>query len=98
MAVPIVLGECRCKKWWSDFDRWCCRWPVACQLANARPPARTTLANPSQSYRVAKTDYVVLNRGEVEAVIVNNAAVDDGKLPGHQVGTGYRLAQTWWGK
>ncbi|MGC6463272.1 MAG: hypothetical protein ACON32_15885, partial [Pirellulaceae bacterium] len=52
----------------------------------AQAPAKTTLANRSQSYRVAKTDYVVLNRGEVEAVIVNNAAVDDGKLPGHRGG------------
>ncbi|MEC7598278.1 MAG: hypothetical protein VX936_07850, partial [Planctomycetota bacterium] len=63
---------------------------VGLLLANsptlAQAPARTTLANPSQSYRVAKTDYVVLNRGEVEAVIVNNAAVDDGKLPGHRGG------------
>ena len=52
----------------------------------AQAPAKTTLANPSQTYRVAKTDYVVLNRGEVEAVIINNAAVDDGKLPGHRSG------------
>ncbi|MEC8159538.1 MAG: hypothetical protein VX111_00260 [Planctomycetota bacterium] len=52
----------------------------------AQAPAKTTLENPSQSYRVAKTDYVVLNRGEVEAVIVNNAAVDDRKLPGHRGG------------
>ena len=63
---------------------------VGLLLANsptlAQAPARTTLANRSQSYRVAKTDYVVLNRGEVEAVIVNNAAVDDGKLLGHRGG------------
>jgi hypothetical protein len=50
------------------------------------PPARTTLSNPAIRYRVPEKPYVVLRRGDVEAVIVDNRAVDDAVLPGHRAG------------
>jgi hypothetical protein len=52
----------------------------------AEPPRRTTLSDPALRYRVPKKPYVVLKRGGVEAVIVNNEAVDDAVLPGHRAG------------
>lgn len=47
---------------------------------------RTTLANEAQPFRSSKSDYMILRRGGVEAVVVNNAAVDDSILPGHRAG------------
>jgi len=37
-------------------------------------------------YTVGDNDYIVLQRGDIEMVIVNNEAVDDEKLPGHRGG------------
>src|SRR5262245_34946887 len=50
------------------------------------PPARTTLSDPKIRFRVAEKPYVILKRGGIEAVIVNNEAVDDAVLPGHRAG------------
>ncbi|HUT95459.1 MAG TPA: hypothetical protein VMY37_38750 [Thermoguttaceae bacterium] len=50
----------------------------------AEPPKRTTLSDPSIHYRVPDQPYVVLERGGVEAVVVDNRAVDDDVLPGHR--------------
>jgi hypothetical protein len=50
------------------------------------PPARTTLSDPAIEYRVPERPYVVLRRGQVEAVIVDNRPVDDQVLPGHRGG------------
>src|SRR5262245_2379057 len=47
---------------------------------------RTTLSNPALKYRVPDKPYVVLKRGGVEAVIVNNEAVKDAVLPDHRAG------------
>ncbi len=52
----------------------------------AEPPKRTTLSDPSIDYRVPEKPYVVLRRGDVEAVVVDNRAVDDEVLPGHRAG------------
>ena len=49
-------------------------------------PKRTTLSDAGIKYHVPKKPYVVLKRGEVEAVLVNNQAVDDKILPKHRAG------------
>ena len=46
----------------------------------------TTLTDPKLHYTVPAAHYVVLKRGDIEAVIVDNAAVDDATLPGHRAG------------
>lgn len=56
-------------------------------LQAAEPsPARTTLSNPDLKFTVPETGYTVLKRGPIEAVIVDNRAVDDAVLPGHKAG------------
>jgi hypothetical protein len=50
------------------------------------PPARTTLSNASIAFAAPDRPYVVLRRGAIEAVVVNNRAVDDAVLPGHRAG------------
>ena len=52
----------------------------------AEEPGRTTLSVPSIRYTVPEEPYVVLARGDVEAVVVDNRAVDDDLLPGHRAG------------
>jgi len=51
-----------------------------------RVPGLTTLSNPSIRYEVPANPYVVLRRGDIEAIIVGNRAVDDEVLPGHRAG------------
>jgi len=58
---------------------------VVASLAG-EPPKRTTLSDPSIPFRVPDRPYVVLARGDVEAVVVDNRAVDDDVLPGHRAG------------
>jgi hypothetical protein len=55
-------------------------------LAAERLPKRTTLSDPSIDYRVPDKPYVVLKRADVEAVVVDNRAVDDDVLPAHRAG------------
>jgi CubicO group peptidase (beta-lactamase class C family) len=50
------------------------------------PPGRTSLSDPGVLYTVPDKGYVVLRRGEIEAVIADNRAVDDEVLPGHRAG------------
>ena len=57
-------------------------------LAAAEPGARTSLANPQIKFTVPEKPYVVLKRGELEVVVVDNRAVDDAVLPGHRAGYG----------
>lgn len=52
----------------------------------AQPPARTSLSDPGIHYTVPVKPYVVLRRGPVEAVVVDNRAIDDAVLPGHRAG------------
>lgn len=49
-------------------------------------PGRTTLSNPAIRYEVPKQHYAVLKRGDVRAVVVDNAAVADDVLPAHRAG------------
>ena len=49
-------------------------------------PGVTSLTNDKVKYRVPDEHYVVLKRGPVTAVIVDNAAVDVPLLPGHRSG------------
>jgi len=50
------------------------------------PPARTTLSDPSIRYSVSASPYAVLCRGAIEAMVVDNSAVDNSALPGHRAG------------
>lgn len=61
-------------------------YPQATPRVDAQETPRTTLANESQSYQKSPYDYVVLKRGGVEAIVVNNAPVDNAVLPGHRGG------------
>lgn len=55
-------------------------------LAPAAPPALTSLSDPKVKYEVPKKPYVVLKHGNLEAVVVDNQAVDDDVLKKHKVG------------
>ena len=50
--------------------------------------ALTSLSDPAVRYTVPDDGYVVLRRGPVEAVVVDNRAVDDAVLKGHRAGYG----------
>jgi hypothetical protein len=52
----------------------------------AEEPGRTTLSVPSTRFTVPEEPYVVLARGAVEAIVVDNRAVDDAVLRGHRAG------------
>ena len=52
----------------------------------AEPPRLTTLSDPRIRFSVPDSSYVLLGRGDVQAVVVNNDAVDDGVLNGHRAG------------
>ncbi|MCP4728837.1 MAG: hypothetical protein GY872_02065 [Roseibacillus sp.] len=49
-------------------------------------PRLTSLSDKSVSYKRAENPYVVIKRGDVEAVIVDNRPVDDEVLPKHRAG------------
>lgn len=56
-------------------------------IASAKEPrALTSLSDKSIQYTAANKPYVVLTRGDVTAVVVDNRAVDDRILPGHRAG------------
>ncbi|HEY7118962.1 MAG TPA: hypothetical protein VH475_20395 [Tepidisphaeraceae bacterium] len=50
----------------------------------AHAGAQTTLSDPSIRFTVPTSPYVVLKRGPIEAVIVDNRAVNDSVLKGHR--------------
>lgn len=54
--------------------------------AHADLPALTSLSDRAVKYRVAEKPYVILQRADVRAVVVDNRAVDDAVLPGHRAG------------
>ncbi len=59
---------------------------LAAVARSEEPPRRTTLSDTARRFRVPEKPYVVLKRAGVEAVIVNNEAVDDAVLPKHRAG------------
>ena len=52
----------------------------------AQQPSATTLSNPSINYTRPAKSYVILKRGNIEAVVADNSAVDDHILPLHRAG------------
>ena len=62
------------------------RAPASAGTAPPDEPGRTTFTNPTIRYTVPEKPYVVLRRGEVEAIVVDQRAVDDGVLRGHRAG------------
>ena len=52
----------------------------------AAPPPRTSLSDPRIHFTVPDWPYVVLKRGDIEAIVVDNRAVDNAALPGHHAG------------
>ena len=65
---------------------------AAVLLVSARPGCsaeehgRTSLSDPAIRHTVPEKLYVILRRGDLEAVVVDNRAVDDAVLPGHRAG------------
>ncbi len=56
------------------------------RVSAQEPPARTTLSRKDVAYTIAEQQYVVLTRGDIEAVVVDNNGIDDSVLPGHRAG------------
>src|SRR5262249_53560065 len=54
----------------------------------SQEPGRTTLSAPSIRFTVPEEPYVILARGDLEAVVVDNRAVEDAVLPGHRAAYG----------
>jgi hypothetical protein len=71
---------------WSVVSLCFCLLLVAQAFAAGPLPKLTTLSDSSIEFRLSERPYVVLRRGDVEAVVVDNRAVDDGVLPGHRAG------------
>lgn len=57
---------------------------VPCALAQTQPT--TTLSDPSIAFTRPAKPYVILTRGDIEAVVVDNSAVDDEVLKDHRAG------------
>ncbi len=55
-------------------------------FAGESAPKLTTLSDASIKYRVSEKPYMVLRRAGVEAVVVDNRAVDDDVLSDHRAG------------
>ena len=60
--------------------------PASAGIAPPDEPGRTTFTNPTIHYTVPEKPYVVLRLGEVEAIVVDQRAVDDDVLRGHRAG------------
>jgi hypothetical protein len=54
--------------------------------ASPDEPGRTNHTNPAIRLAAPEKPYIVLRRGEVEAIVVDHRAVDDGVLPRHRAG------------
>ncbi len=49
-------------------------------------PPRTTLSNKNIRYHLPDKPYIILRRGPIETVVVDNSAVNDEVLPNHRAG------------
>jgi hypothetical protein len=69
------------------FAAYLISWLLAGSIAfGAEPSPRTTLANPAVKFFVPQEPYVILERADVRAIVVDNRAVDDDVLSGHRAG------------
>jgi hypothetical protein len=73
---PLVGGVCL-------LTTLACAWAAP---GPDEPPPRTSLSDPRVRFTVPAKPYAVLRRGPLEAVVVDNRAVDDDVLPGHRAG------------
>jgi hypothetical protein len=60
--------------------------PLAAFGVTMEPPKRTTLSDAGVRFTVPEKPYAILRRGALEAVVVDNRAVDDDVLAGHRAG------------
>ena len=60
--------------------------PPTAKAQQHRAPGITSLTNEKVLYTKPDTHFVILKRGPIEAVIVDNEAVDVPELPGHRAG------------
>ncbi len=70
----------------------CCQWLFLALFifpdsGYAKPlPKLTTFSDATIKYTVPAKHYVILRRGDIEAIIIDNSAVDDDVLPKHRAG------------
>jgi len=61
-------------------------WVVTSARAGDEQGGRTSLTNEKVRYTTPEKPYAILRRSDVEAVVVDNSAVDDDVLSGHRAG------------
>lgn len=68
------------------LTRYARDFPEQRTIPPSESPPFTTLSSPLWKYTVPEKPYVILRQGDLEAVIVDNRAVNDEVLPGHAAG------------
>lgn len=68
------------------LERYARDFPEHQGTARSASVGVTSLGNPDVRWTVPEKGYVVLRRGDLEAVVVDNRAVNDAVLPGHAAG------------
>jgi hypothetical protein len=76
-----IRGQSRAQR--PDLGAWEFEAPGT---SSANVPPVTSLGNASVRYTIPEQGYVMLKRGDLEVVVVDNRAVDDAVLPGHRAG------------
>ena len=76
-----IRGQSRAQR--PDLGAWEFEAP---ETSSANVPPVTSLGNTSVRYTIPEQGYVMLKRGDLEVVVVDNRAVDDAVLPGHRAG------------
>lgn len=72
--------------WFSILGTLILLWTTTDRAIADGPVFRTTLSNSDIAYTVPDAGYVVLKRGDIEAIIVDNRAVNDSVLSEHKSG------------